>query len=121
MHADEPPTATEVPFKCSLLAVVENVPCCHQEDDGVVAREVGRREGRPSSVASTMRPLRSPSCRTARSAVGIELCRNPAVFVKTRIRGGGVDCVVAVATKPVGNTAKVRIATARVRCMPPEF
>jgi hypothetical protein len=45
MHADEAPTATEVPFKRSLLAVVEDIPGRHQKDDGVVAREVGRREG----------------------------------------------------------------------------
>jgi hypothetical protein len=51
----------------------------------------------------------------------MEPCRNPAVFVKTRIRGEGVDCGVVVATTPIGNTARVRIATARVRGMSPEF
>ena len=113
----ESASSPEVAFERRLLLGVQDVAGGHQKDDGPVPGEVRPRERRGVLVASTVSPFRAPSSRTARSAVGMEACRNPDVFEDEdpRLRVSGAKGferrpTAAAPTRMIALTATTRTA-----------
>jgi hypothetical protein len=114
VDADESSAGANVGLECRLLSIVEDVSRRQQEDDDVVGRKLASEKTDASSVASSWMRLRAPSSRSAWTAVGIESCRNPAVFVKSSTRSSA-DEDAADADPPPRSAAATASATATAR------
>jgi hypothetical protein len=105
VHSHEPAARTDEPLERSLLRLVEDV----------VAAQALVVKTAASSVASTWMRFRTPSPRSAWTAVGIESWRKPAVFVKRRIRSSWGAAAVDHEPPPRSTTATASTRTAAAR------